>query len=284
MARHFKEPQSKTNPIPTPVSRRNARGSQEQQDKKNSRKNLVSNILTIVGVLLLLVSGGIWLYNQSQYYIQDQEVAKLAQYAEVTQDENRPPKVDWKGLKEINGDVVAWIQIPGTPVNYPVYQGKTNDTYLRTLADGSYGIGGLIFLDSDNQKPGMIDQQSIVYGHHLKNGAMFKRVADMDNQEVFDSIKTVWYVTEEKAYELEPLFLYYTHPEDLDVLKFNFPSEDALHTYLKERFTKAVTHTQDVQAKLDKVSRVLTLSTCNYIDGFGRSELVCGIKSEVDTV
>ena len=257
-----------------------------QTGAKEKKSNLLSNILMAVGVILLLVAAGMWIHSQKEYSAQDQAIQELVQYAQVSDEtgatgEPVPPKVDWAGLKAVNGDVCGWIQIPGTVINYPVYQGVTNDQYLRTLADGSYGIGGLIFLDSENIKPGMIDSQSIIYGHHLKNGAMFKRIADMDNQDMFDSVKTVWYETENKAYRLKPLLLYYGTPEDETIRRFNFDTTEQFHEYLDGKLSVAKAKSPTAAEDIQKAQHVLTMSTCNYIEGAGRSVLICVDTDEV---
>ena len=248
--------------------------------RKGGKSRLFSNILLIVGIALLLVAGGMWGWSQWNYYQQDQENQKLAAYATVSDSGDEAPKVDWESLKKINADVCGWIQIPGTVINYPVYQGTDNDHYLNTNAEGTYGVGGQIFLDYQCTNPGMANQQTLIYGHHLKNGSMFKQVADMDQQEFFDSIETVWYVTEEKNYELEPLFVYYTDENDTNVRKFDFTDSDEFHTYLSELLAKAVTKRSDADKIVTGIDHVLTLSTCNYIEGYGRTILVCAVKSE----
>ena len=252
--------------------------SSPKKPRKASR--IISNILLALGIVMLLVAGGMWLYSQMHYLKQDAENEKLAQYAKVSDSGDTAPVVDWASLKAINDDVVGWIQIPGTVINYPVYQGEDNDHYLNTTAEGDYGVGGQIFMDYENTAPGMQDAQTILYGHHLKNGAMFKQVADMDNQEFFDSIKTIWYVTEDATYELEPLFLYYTDEDDTNVRHFQFSSDEEFRTYLSDLLGKAVTSRSDASTIVSGTSHVLTLSTCNYIDGYGRSELVCVLKDE----
>lgn len=248
--------------------------------RKSSK--IVSNILLAVGIVLLLAAAGIWGFSQWRYHEQDVVNEELASYATLSDDPNQPPVVDWAGLKAINPDVVGWIQIPGTVINYPVYQGKDNDYYLNTNAHGVYGIGGQIFMDYENQAPGMLDPQTIIYGHHLKNGSMFKQIADMDNQEFFDGIDTVWYVTEDANYELMPLFVYYTTPDDSAARTINFSSTEEFHSYLSGLLGKAVTQNANAQTIINGTSHVLTLSTCNYIDGYGRTLLVCVEKNEAN--
>ena len=251
---------------------------------KRGRKALrvITNILFIIGIALLAVAGGMWIKSQLDYREQDRQIEKLQAYAVVDDEGTIAPKVNWASLKAVNDDVVGWIEIPGTIVNYPVYQGATNDTYLHSDVNGNYSLGGLVFLDYENKAPGMIDTQTIIYGHHLRNGAMFKPIADMDKQEMFDSVKTVWYVTEESEWELEPLCVYYTDENDTSVRTFNFASVEERREYLSSLVAKAQTKVSDAEDLALGVEHVLTLVTCNYIEegSLGRTVLVCVPKTE----
>ncbi len=253
-------------------------------DPKKRAGRIVSVVLFVVGVGLLLTAAGLWAYNQWRYRQQDQINEELAAYATVSDDGTTAPQVDWAALKAVNGEVVSWVQIPGTAVNFPVYQASDNEKYLHTNAEGDYSVGGQVFLDYENDAPGMLDAQSIVYGHHLRNGAMFKAISDMDNQEMFDGVTTVWYVTEQATYELEPLLLYHTDEDDANVRRFSFPSTDDLHAYLTGLLDTSLTSRSDAARVIPNVTRVLTLCTCNYDNGdSGRTLLVCALKSEAGT-
>jgi sortase B len=211
----------------------------------------------------------------------DEENERVAEYVKLTDDGEQPPTVDWEALKAMNSDVVGWLQVPGTVVNYPVFQSGDNDYYLSHAPDKSESIGGSVFLDAENTKPGMVDTQSIVYGHHMRNGSQFKQIADMENQELFDGVKTVWYVTESQPYELAPLFVYYTNEEDTDVRQFSFDKDADFRAYLKKYLGEARAKRSDIDQVLGSVRHIFTLSTCNYYDGLGRTLLVCAPKSEI---
>lgn len=245
-------------------------------DPKKRIGRIVSAVLFILGIGLILTAAGMWIYNQWQYHEQDVINEELATYADVSDDGKTAPQVDWAGLKAVNDDVVGWVQIPGTVVNFPVYQGETNDTYLRTSAEGTYSIGGQVFLDCENTAPGMVDAQSIIYGHHMLNGTMFKPISDMTNQEFFDGIDTVWYVTEGATYELEPLLVYKTDGSDVNARRFNFDSAEGLRAYLTDLLGKAVTSRSDAADVIARTNNVLTLCTCNYdYSDNGRTLLIC---------
>lgn len=287
MGMHSKQPTNQQRYTELQTSRNEVYGYSVRR-RKNRRRLILSNILLVVGIALLIVAAAMWGIAQWRYHESDLENQRLAAYvqlpklkdADAQDDENGAPVVDWASLKAINDEIVAWIYIPGTSVNYPIYQHSDNEYYLRHSATGEWIIAGQLFLDFENTAPGLVDQQSILYGHHLKNGTMFQNIAALDDQEKFDEVKTIWYVTEDKSYELEPLLLYYTQAEDTNVRNFQFASDDDFHRYLRGLLSKSVTHREDADRIIDGTKHVLTLSTCNYYSGYGRTIFLCVPKEE----
>lgn len=91
-------------------------------------------------------------------------------------------EIDWTELLKRNKDVKAWIQIPDTNVNYPVLQGKTNDTYIHSDIDGKEFKAGSIFVASENKNP-FQDINTVIYGHNMKNGSMFNNIKSYTEQD-----------------------------------------------------------------------------------------------------
>ena len=288
----------RTSPEPVRMSQEPARLGQNPKPVPRRRKrrgggSILSNLLIIAGVILLGIAGFMWGQAQWRYHEQDKVNKQLAAYATVYDEEAetksdgektgpKPPEVDWEGLKAINTDIVAWLQMPGTEVNYPIYQAKDNNRYLRNSATGEWSVGGQLFNDFECTRPGLVDALTLTYGHHMLDGTMFKQIAEMDDQETFDEVKTVWYVTEQKAWLLEPLLLYYTHPDDEEVRKFNWTSTDEFRDYLNKRLERAVTKREDAGKIIGSTKHVLALITCNYYDGYGRTVLLCVPKEEAE--
>ena len=77
-----------------------------------------------------------------------------------------------------------------------------NSKYLNTLFDGTSNASGAIFLDSEDTAPGMVDQQTTIYGHHMNDGSMFNVISDTTDQATFDSIEYVYYITRDATYKL----------------------------------------------------------------------------------
>lgn len=78
-------------------------------------------------------------------------------------------------LKAINPDVNGWLTMPGTAIDYPLVQGKTNNTYINTDVYGEFALAGSIFLDSRNDNY-YIDPYSLLYGHNMSKHRMFSDV------------------------------------------------------------------------------------------------------------
>ena len=81
--------------------------------------------------------------------------------------------VDFRALKKINPDIVAWIRIPDTSIDYPVVQGNDDSYYLTHTFKKAEHVAGAIFLDSDNSAD-FSDDKNIIYGHNMKDGSMFR--------------------------------------------------------------------------------------------------------------
>lgn len=77
----------------------------------------------------------------------------------------------------IIGEMVAWLTVDGTHIDYPVMQGRDNVRFLNTDPFGQYSLTGSIFLDS-RSSPDFSDSYSVVYGHHMDYGRMFGALDD----------------------------------------------------------------------------------------------------------
>ena len=247
---------------------------------KKGFSNILSTILLIVGIALLIAAAIMFAKTQVDYYAQDVINQELASYTTVPEKKDEAPVVDWAGLKAVNSQVVGWIQIPGSQINYPVYQTTDNEYYLHTNAKGEWSIGGQIFMDYENNPNGLIDQQTILYGHHMRNGSMFQFIGALNDQSTFNKVETIWYLTPTQTYELEPVFTYHTDEDDDEVRQFNFTSVDEFRSYLKDRLSRAVSSRSDAAEVISRAEHVLTLFTCNYTDQYGRTMLICDPKSE----
>ncbi len=168
------------------------------------------------------------------------------------------PVVDFEALKQINPDIVGWILIEGTNINYPIVQGTDNDYYLDHLFDGSYNKAGCIFLDY-RCAPDLSDSHSILYGHHMRDFTMFTQLMNYKDPAFYDTHPTALIVSETAWYRIQFFSGYVTNNEDnaWDLVR----ESDDLPAWLadiqnKSCFTPLVRPPED--------AKILTLSTCTY--------------------
>lgn len=248
------------------------------------RGNVLSNILIAVGVALLLVAGGLFVKAQIGYKKANDYYNGIAEMAvKDSSGEDGIPQIDFDALKKESDDIVGWIYVPGTRINYVVAQGETNNTYLRHLPNGEYSENGTIFMDMDGTAPGMVDQQTTLYGHHMNDGAMFEPIDASMDQKVFDTFKKVYYITPEMTYVLKPMFTMQVQDDYVDARRTNFDSEKAFTQYLQSSLAQAKSSAKDAAAEVEKADKVLTLVTCagQIIPRTTRAGMVCRV---VDTI
>lgn len=248
------------------------------------RGNVLSNILIAVGVALLLVAGGLFVKAQIGYKKANDYYNGIAEMAvKDSSGEDGIPQIDFDALKKESDDIVGWIYVPGTRINYVVAQGETNNTYLRHLPNGEYSENGTIFMDMDGTAPGMVDQQTTLYGHHMNDGAMFEPIDASMDQKVFDTFRKVYYITPEMTYVLKPMFTMQVQDDYVDARRTNFDSEKAFTQYLQASLAQAKASAKDAAAEVEKADKVLTLVTCagQIIPRTTRAGMVCRV---VDTI
>ncbi|QWT18221.1 class B sortase [Collinsella sp. zg1085] len=244
---------------------------------------MISTVLIVLGVVLLLVAAGIFINAQLGYQAAQGSYKKLEQFAVSDDAGDGIPDVNFDELEKINPDVVGWVYVPNTVINYPVVQTDNNETYLSKLFDLSGNGAGSIFMDMDNNKPGMVDQQTTIYGHHMYDGSMFKYIDDTLNQEAFDSVKTVYYITRQATYKLTPLFTMQVEDTYNDARVPNFAGDQTLADYLRASLGQAKAKAADAEARIDQTQQVLTLVTCagEIIPRTTRAAMVCQLVEVV---
>lgn len=187
------------------------------------------------------------------------EKTKKADDKTVREDAFCPIKVDFDALSAENKDIAGWLYCEGTNINYPVMQGKDNDYYLNHAYDGKESRAGALFVDAENSRD-FADSNTIIYGHHMRNGSMFAHLADFGEQEYFDTHPVMWLLTPEKNYRVELLGGYLTSADSDCYTIFTGPCEEL------EEYLKAAAAASDVQAETEtpKDGRYVMLSTCEY--------------------
>ncbi len=169
------------------------------------------------------------------------------------------PQVNFDILKIRNNDVVGWIYGPGTTINYPVMQGEDNDHYLTHMFDGEENKCGSIFMDCVNRED-MSDRNTVIHGHHMRNGSMFASLPKYSRQAYYDAHPILWFVTPENAYRVE-IFTGFVTDTESEAWRIDFADEEDYQGWL-DRMTALGAFQSDI--KPGKDDKILTLATCSY--------------------
>lgn len=148
-------------------------------DKSIDRIVIIVSLLFFLICLYAMIDAIMVYYNAN-----DQSVLKYKPHG----------KEDAGIMRELSEDVVAWLTVDDTGIDYPVMQGKTNSDYLNKDPYGKYSLSGSIFLDSrcDGE---FKDAYSLLYGHHMEYGAMFGALDEFIKPEYFSAHKTGTLIT-----------------------------------------------------------------------------------------
>ena len=145
----------------------------------------------IVILLAIIAFSGYKIYTILSNYHAIDKTNEEAVEKYIYVDEDDFPVVDFAALKADNSDVVAWIYIPDTNVNYPVMQGSTNFVYLDLDYRGYYSIAGSIFMDVHCSYD-FTDEETLIYGHNMHNGAMFGKLKKFNDEKYLNAHKDVY--------------------------------------------------------------------------------------------
>ena len=269
----------------------NERKKHHRGRRKKKKGTLISNMILVIALIVFCVSafqllkiGKGYLDGRSEY----DKVRKLAVTDDIDKSKNKDDKensgdeadnfsVDFQKLLEINPDTIAWIRFPKEPsqINYPVVQGTDNSRYLKKTFSANENTLGAIFLNVDNQKD-FSDKNSVIYGHRMRDGSMFRHLQDYDSKEFWQN---------------NPYFYIYT--VDGRILKYHIYSAgqvvDTSESYqttfeTNEEYQSFLDMTKssslyDTGVEVTTEDTIVTLSTCTSASDNHRF-VVRGVKEE----
>ena len=243
--------------------------------------------ITVLFILILCIAAILWAgaligscclsYRQgSQIYEHIQKEAILSSEAALSSEEKLPvpyPAIDFDALREINPDVVGWIYIPDTRINYPIVKRQNdNNYYLSHLFDGTVNPSGSIFLDT---RCSLEDPHILIHGHNMGDGSMFRDLNQFRSRSFLDSHPSFWILTPEKPYEVQILSGSIAGL-DSPVWKLDFSEDNSMQSWLSACRDVAYIRTP---LKASVTDQIVTLSTCSYEFDQARWILQCILKS-----
>lgn len=170
--------------------------------------------------------------------------------------------VNFNELKQKNSETVAWIQVNGTNINYPVVQASDNSWYLTHSYDGSYNEAGWVFMDYRNTLNE--DKNTIIYAHARLDKTMFGSLRSVINDSwLSDSSNYVVKLSTPNENTLWQVFSVYRIPTTSDYITTQFYSDEEFNNFTDMLINRSV---HNFDTTVNSSDRILTLSTCynNY--------------------
>jgi len=196
------------------------------------------------------------------------ETDETGEYNSTT--EARPNQFVANLGNEINMDIVGWLSIPETKIDYPFAQAHNNDYYLRRDVYGNYAAAGTLFMDHRCAND-FTGSNTIIYGHTMRNGTMFGELSLFDDEGFFDVNRYGTIYLKDQTYTIK-FFAYMIVTADDGIIYNPSPETDEYYEYVK-RFARNYREPQTG-------SGIVTLSTCSYENDGARNVMLGNIRNK----
>lgn len=197
------------------------------------------------------------------------------------------PEVDFEALEEENSDFFGWLWCEDTLIDYPVVKGSDNEYYLHHLFDGSNNPSGCLFVDAqsdfdpedvpstyvDNASEyslnNSIINNSIIYGHHMKDDSMFGTLNNFGDQDWYEDHPCFFLILPERILRMD-VFSAYVASDDMNSWQIDFQGLDEYKSWIEdlegrsEIDTILPTELYGSYLASEVSPAVMTLSTCSY--------------------
>ena len=219
---------------------------------KKRKWYLVFIISSIIIIILI--------YNITSYYYS---------YKKDLEFKEKIAEYDFDKLKEINTDIVGFIEVDNTNISYPVVKSSDNSYYLNHSYKKEKNNIGSIFLDYRNDLDNL-SKNNIIYGHGRLDNTMFGSLNNLLDSNNLDS-KESYYITlsTPKSIMTFKIFSVYTIPKEGYYIKTYFSSNKYFKEFLETIMKRSI---YNFNTDVNTNDKILTLSTCK--DNFGKRVVV----------
>ena len=235
------------------------------------RIKIIINIFIIVCVLGMIYS----LFNIVMWYHDNKKNQEIQEG--IKEIINQPindnsNNVDFSKLKKINNDVVAYLKVNNTNIDYIVTRGNDNKYYLKHNLNKEYNRAGWIFMDYHNKLDGK-DKNIVIYGHNTLDGTMFGTLKNIVKKEWYENTENhfINLVMENEIVTYQVFSTYSIKVEDYYINTI-FKDTDEFDKFVNTLKKRSV---YDYDVSVSGEDSILTLSTCT---GNGKSRMVLHAK------
>ena len=246
-------------------------------------RNILAGILFSVAALctavLIFIAVGEMRVEEDADHIKDSYVVELTPTAVPKEDETPAPTVDpffslegydvparwidFDGLMETAPDAYAWLLVPGTNIDYPIVQHPEQpEYYLRRTPEGKDATAGSIFTELYNRMD-WTDNNTIIYGHNMRNGSMFATLHNFEDEEFFQENPYIYIYTPDNTVRVYEIFGAYQFSDVHLTLSYEMNTEEGYGNFLAglNKLSKGANlFREDVEVTTEDT--IITLSTC----------------------
>lgn len=258
-------------------------GKKYHRGRKKAKKkgSLVLNLILILALIVFAVSA-FQLFQIVKGYMDGrgeyEDIRELA-IEEVDDGEEGTPqfRVNFDELLAINPDTIGWIRFSPEPsiISYPIVQGEDNDEYLHKTFSANENTLGAIFLNAGNQ-PDFSDRNSIIYGHRMKDGSMFRHLQDYEEKSFWEENPYFYIYTPDGREITYQIYSYAVVESTSDIYLTSFADDGAYQEFLD--MTKEAS-AYDTGVEVTTEDTIVTLSTCTSASDDHRI-IVQGVKEK----
>lgn len=226
--------------------------------KVKKKKRILLNLLTIIFLLGIIISTSYIIKWYKENRKNKDLENKLADIAVVDENKEGGYNINFKELKNINNEVIGWLKVNGTNIEYVVVKATNNSYYLDHNFEKKSNSAGWIFADYKNKFDGT-DKNIIIYGHNRKDNSMFGSLKNILTEEWYtnEDNLTIDFITESKHHRYQVFSVYKIENEDYYIdTEFGNKEFDSFVNTLKKRSIK------DFNVDISSEDSILTLSTC----------------------
>jgi len=261
-------------------------------------KNRISKWLIVLFAFIFVASTGLYFYQMQQsqtadeIYQEAEEIAKAPEKEQESETETEIPeeqeetettekgwhevevsddeymaeleKTDLAALREVNEDVIGWIEIPDTQLSYPLMKGLDNQYYLEHTWDKKKSSAGSVFMERLNNED-FSHYHTVLYGHRMADGTIFDSLKHYTTEEYFAQ-HPYFYIYDDNGAHRYEIFAAYEADVGSRTYQVGFADESSKESFLNYCKEKSVVDTGVVPTTED---RIVTLSTCT---AFGSEE------------
>ncbi|MFA0814781.1 MAG: class B sortase [Anaerofustis sp.] len=217
------------------------------------KKKKIYNLLLLTFVALFIVSAYFLASDLIPRTKAADEIKMIQQESPASEPCDEQPSI--ASLKQINPDIVGWIRIENTDIDFPLLQCSNNSYYLTHTYTEEYNDAGSIFLDCGNS-PYFTDQNTVIYGHARKDGTMFAQLKKYKKQSGYEESPVITIMIEDNIY------YYQVFSVNIVDASYDYRSSEYadFSSYVRKmRNTSLI----DSDAVVTDKSRIITLSTCS---------------------